>query len=403
MPKARANINEEVLRWARDQAGYSEEEAARKLQVKPEGYSAWENPDDTLKPTFKQLRKIAKVFKRPVSVFYLAEPPEGFQVMRDFRRLPSDGIRFYSPSLRYEMELSQQRRQLALDLYNEFDIEVPEFKLKAQLSEDPEELGDRIRSGLGVKFSEQVKWQKQDHLGPFKAWRGAMENQGVLVFQMSRVEWDEVSGFALAEAHLPIIEVNRKDVPNRRTYSLLHEYVHLLLRLSGASDLDVDATRPPAEQRVEIFCNRAAAAALMPRDRVMGLPAIQTRGPHSEAWEDDEIHEHSRFFGVSRESFLRRLLTFERTTPLFYQRKRDQYNEEFRRNREHQRQKFRESDREFRKNPSLDVFVELGRPFVRLILDSTRQDFITLNEASGYLGNLRIRHFRKLEERVYSG
>ena len=134
MLKARANINKEVLKWAREQAGYSEEEAARKLQVTPERYLAWENPQADLKPTFKQLRKISKVFKRPVSVFYLPKPPEGFQVIRDFRRLPGDGIQFYSPSLLYEMELAQQRRELALDLYKEFDIEVPEFTLKTQLS-----------------------------------------------------------------------------------------------------------------------------------------------------------------------------------------------------------------------------------------------------------------------------
>lgn len=402
MSKARANINVEILKWAREKAGYSEEEAARKLQITPERYQAWENPKDDRKPTFNQLRRTAKLFKRPVSVLYLAKPPEGFDVIRDFRRLPGDGIKFYSPALLYEMELAQQRREIALELYEEFDAGLPEFTFNANLIEDPEELGIRIRKDLGISFREQIKWKTKDQLGPFKALRKAMENQGILVFQMNKVEVREVSGFAIAKEKLPIIAINRKEVPNRRTFGLAHEYVHLLLRISGASDLDVDATRPPEEQRVEVFCNQTAAAMLMPRHRVLGLSAVQSHGPLSEDWEEDEIREFSSLFGVSREAFLRRLLTFNRTTQNFYNFKRKQYNEDFLREREDRRKKLRESAQQFKKNPPRDVFVELGRPFVRLILDSSRADFITLNEASGYLGNLRIRHFPKLEESVYS-
>jgi len=403
MAVARANINEEVLKWARIHSGFTPEAAAKKLQMKVERYQAWENPAEDLKPTFKQLRKIAKVFKRPVSVFYLAEPPEGFQVMRDFRRLPGDGLRSYSPELLYEMELAQQRRELALELYGDVDEKIPKFTLTANLSDNPEELGDRIRRDFGVTFHEQVEWQKHDHLGPFKKWRRLIEKQGILVFQMSRVPWREVSGFAVAEDQLPVIAVNRKDVPNRRTFSLIHEYAHILLRIGGASDLNVDAKRPPEEQKVEVFCNHVAAATLMPADLVMGLPDVQAHKTQSEEWEDDELRYLAGLFGVSREAFLRRLLRFNRTTKSFYELKRDQYNEEFRQERESELEQLRSGESKFRRNPPRDVFLELGRPFVRLILDSTRQDLITLNEASGYLGNLRIRHFPKLETQVYAG
>lgn len=403
MKGARANINPEVLSWARKSAGYSQEEAARKLRIKPERYQAWEVAGDETRPTIKQLRRIAKLFRRPVSVFYLAEPPEGFMPMRDFRRLPGEGLQRYSPQLLYEMELAQQRRELALELYSDFGEELPAFTLTATLTEDPEEVGKRIRQALGVTLEEQVQWRRNDPLGPFKAWRYAMEAQHILVFQMNRVGWNEVSGFALAESRLPIIAVNRSDVPNRRTYSLLHEYVHILLHLSGASDLDVDAARPPEEQAVEVFCNRAAAATLMPRESLLDLPNVRSQGRHSERWEDGEIFELGKLFGVSREALLRRLLTFGRTTKRFYEQKRRQYNNEFQKEQARRREAFRSSDKEFMKNPPQDAFVELGRPFVRLILDSARQDLITLNEASGYLGNLRIRHFPTLEKRVYTG
>ncbi|MDP6817195.1 MAG: helix-turn-helix transcriptional regulator [Alphaproteobacteria bacterium] len=69
MRSGRANITKAVLFWAREKAGYSEEDAARKIQVKVERYQAWENEDEELKPTVKQLRRIAKLYKRPVSLY----------------------------------------------------------------------------------------------------------------------------------------------------------------------------------------------------------------------------------------------------------------------------------------------------------------------------------------------
>jgi len=82
---------------------------------------------------------------------------------------------------------------------------------------------------------------------------------------MTRVEADEVSGFAIVEELFPVRAVNHKNTFNRRRFSLLHEFAHLMLRLSGVSDLDVDADRPPEDQRVEVSCTRVAAAALLPR------------------------------------------------------------------------------------------------------------------------------------------
>ena len=100
---------------------------------------------------------------------------------------------------------------------------------------------------------------------------------------------------------------------------------------------------------------------------------------------------------------MRRLLTLGRTTRAFYEAKRKQYRAEFLDNLEKRQKQYRESEKKFRKNPPQDVFVELGRPYVRLVLDGVRHDLLTLNEASGYLGNLRIRHFPKLEQRAYTG
>jgi Zn-dependent peptidase ImmA (M78 family)/DNA-binding XRE family transcriptional regulator len=396
--RVRALVRHDVLTWARESAGYAVEEAAKKLQVKPERLASWERESDENRPTINQLRKMATVYKRPLSVFYLQEVPKTFQVLRDFRRLPGDGLRRYSPELISEMRFAQQRRELALDLISELDETPIPFPLSTSLGADPEALATTIRRQLKISYPLQVKWR--DPRIAFNTWRAHMEALGVLVFQMDRVPPDEVSGFAISEEILPVIAINRKKTPfSRRSFSLLHEFAHLMLRQSGVSDLDVDASRPPEDQRVEVFCNQVAAAALMPRERFLSEDRLQSRSGRSE-WGDDEIEEMANVYSVSREAVVRRLLTFNRTSESFYRRKRAQYKAEREARRAREKAKFQEQ--EYRRNPPRDAVSNFGKPFIRLVLNNYYQDRITLSDVSSYLG-LRVRHVPKIEQTVGLG
>lgn len=393
----RALVLPEILTWARESAGYTAtEEVAKKLQVKPERLASWEAGKN--RPTINQLRKMATVYKRPLSVFYLQEVPRTFQPLRDFRRLPGDTLREYSPELVSEMRFAQQRRELAVDLVNDLEETPVSFSLSAGLDADPEDLSTTIRRHLEISYSVQVKWR--DSRVAFNAWRSHVESLGVLVFQMDRVSPDEVSGFAISEELLPVIAVNRKDTPfNRRTFSLLHEFAHLMLRQSGVSEGDVDAARPPEDQRVEIFCNHVAAAVLMPRERFLGEDIVQSRPGRSE-WDDQEIEELAKIYSVSREAVVRRLLTFNRTSETFYRLKRDQYAVESKARRAREKAKFQ--GQEYRSNPARDAVSNFGSPFIRLLLNNYYQDRITLSDVSSYLG-LRVRHVPKIEQTVGLG
>jgi len=319
-------------------------------------------------------------------------------VMRDFRRLPGDGMRRYSPGLTLEMRAAQQRRELALELLDDLDEEPPRFTLSATLEDDPEVIGERIREALGITYDVQRQWH--DARIAFNHWRLRIEALGALVFQMTHVEADEVSGFAIAEELLPVLAVNRKNTFNRRSFSLLHEFAHLMLRLSGVSDLDVDADRPPEEQRVEVFCNRVAAAALLPRPQILSERTVETHRRDRPEWNDEDISDLATTYGVSRETVLRRLLTFGLTTRHFYRTKRAQYNEEFLAQQERERE--RRKGQDFRRNPPREVISTCGEPFVRLVLDNYYQDRITLRDVSSYLG-VRVKHFSRIEQAIGNG
>jgi Zn-dependent peptidase ImmA (M78 family) len=391
--RVKALISPALITWARDTAGFSRAEAAVRLKITEEQLASWESPDDETAPSIPQLRKLATLFKRPLAVFYLPEPPTKFEVMRDLRRLPGAGIRHFSPALQLEIRAAAERRELALDLAADLDQEIPKFTLTANIGEDSEVVGGRIRAALGVTDELQANWRDADGRTGFNAWRSRIESTGTLVFQTTTFPAEEASGFAISSDVSPIISVNRSDAITRRTFSMLHEFAHLMVRVSGVSDLETDERRPPEDQRIEVFCNQVAAAALMPKDSLLVQPGVAEQGLRSEAWSDVQISDLARRFNVSREALVRRLLTFNRTTSGFYNRKRAQYIAEH--NAAIARQ--REKTTEIKRNMPQEIVSHFGKPLVRMLLGNYYQDRLTLSDVSGYLG-LKVKHIPKLEQ-----
>jgi Zn-dependent peptidase ImmA (M78 family)/transcriptional regulator with XRE-family HTH domain len=391
--RVKALIAPALITWARETAGLSLAEAAERMNIAEDHLASWESPDSDESPSIPQLRKLATIFKRPLAVFYLPEPPTKFEVMRDLRRLPGAGLRHFSSALQLEIRASAERRELALDLAADLDEEIPTFNLTADVTENPEVVGARIRAGLGVTDDLQINWRDADGRTGFNAWRSRIEATGTLVFQTTTFPTEEASGFAIAADVLPVISVNRKDALTRRTFSLLHEFVHLMVRVSGVSDLETDERRPPEDQRIEVFCNQVAAAALVPKESLLAQPGVAEQGLRSENWSDAQVSDLARRFNVSREALVRRLLTFDRTTNGFYTLKRGQYIAEYQAFLARQREK----KPEIKRNMPRETISQFGKPLVRMLLGNYYQDRLTLSAVSGYLG-LKVKHIPKLEQ-----
>jgi Zn-dependent peptidase ImmA (M78 family) len=389
--RIKALITPALITWARETAGFSVAEVADKLGIDADKLTAWENPDDDASPSIPQLRKMATLFKRPLALFYLPEPPNKFEVMRDLRRLPGSGQRQFSPALQLDIRVASERRELALDLAADLDEELPKFTLKAEVKEDPEVVGKRIRDALGVTDELQNHWRDADGRTGFNAWRSRIEATGTFVFQTTAIASEEASGFAIFADTSPVISVNRRDALTRRTFSLLHEFAHLMIHVSGVSDLETDEKRPPEDQRIEVFCNQVAAAALVPKGSLLAQPGVAEQGGKSERWADAQISDLARRFNVSREAILRRLLTFDRTTNAFYARKRAQYIAEYQAHRARQK----EQTKDIKRNMPTETVSHFGKPLVRMLLNNYWQDRMTLSAISGYLG-LKVKHIPNL-------
>lgn len=394
---AKALVKKELLIWARTSAGFQtvEEAAAAAGKLSPAKLTKWES-GETL-PSVPQLRKLAAAYKRPLAVFYLDEVPQGFMALRDLRRLPGVEMRRMSPSLLLEIRRAAQRRALALELLEEIGEKTAAFQLAAQLGDDPDAVAVRVRDALRITIDIQQEWS--DFRTSWNNWRMAVESLGVLVFQATRIESQEASGFAIADDVVPVIVVNRRDPVTRRTFSLLHEFVHLMVRISSVSDLSdrfLDDPRPPEDQAIEIFCNAVAAAVLMPRANFLAHPLLRRYPGVSTNWSDDHIAVLAQLYGVSREAVVRRLLTLGRTTSDFYIEKRNQYIDEYRQRRAEELQK---AKRNMKRNMPRETVSTLGTPLVNLILSNYHSERLSISEVSGYL-DVKTKHIPKIEEIV---
>jgi hypothetical protein len=144
--RIKALCNPKVLIWARDTAGFSRAEVTAKLGSEEIRIATWEDEDGGDAPSIPQLRKLADLYKRPLAVFYLPNVPAGFQVIRDLRRLPGTGLRRLPPELVLEWRRATERRELAIELLTDIGEEPQAFTLQAERSENPEIVGQRIRS-----------------------------------------------------------------------------------------------------------------------------------------------------------------------------------------------------------------------------------------------------------------
>src|SRR5262249_11625660 len=125
-----------------------------------------------------------------------------------------------------------------------------------------------VRRRLGIAIDDQLSWDSASEA--FQEWRDAVEKQGIFVFLLAMGR-DACRGFSLYDDRAPIIAINTWWNAAARSFSLFHEYAHLVTRTSSicAQDgrLDIANTADPAER----WCEEFGASILLPADDVMRI------------------------------------------------------------------------------------------------------------------------------------
>lgn len=393
-----ALINRQMIILARKQSGLDQEAAAKKISVSIEKLASWE--DGFSRPTINQAIKMAEVYHRPLSYFYLREAPKDFTVaITDFRRTPEGVQKKRSPALFLEQRRAEMRREIMLELAENEDDTLFEYFNSVDINDNPERVAYQIRDWLHISWKDQEQWKETNVA--LAVWREAIEDLGVLVCHTShqglRVDLDECRGFSISVPTYPVIVMNSADSYGGRIFTLLHEFTHILLNASGICDLEQYSRIQNTEQRIEVYCNHVAGATLVPEESLKSHQIVNRHGKSIE-WEDEEIYNLASDFSTSEEVIARRLLILGMTTQEFYEVKRKHYGIRWGEIKEKKKQKKQKGG-----PPQYRMAIrQNGSMFTKQVFAAYHESQINLLDVADRLG-VRMKHLKAIEQEVYFG
>ena len=268
-------VNPDILRWARETAGLTREDAARKLAI-PDTKTAMAvdrlraMEDGERPPTRPMLSRMAKQYHRPLVAFYLSQPPRRANWGRDFRAPSTDRSARDEAVLDALVRNVQARQGLLRSamLDDDDDLAPLRFLGSATIDTPVARVVAAIRDTLGLQPVEFRAASNPDEA--FRLLRSHAERAGIFVLLLGNLgsyhtdlDVEVFRGFALLDDFAPFVVVNPKDSAGARSFTLLHELAHLWLREPGVSA--GDPTDP-----VEVYCNRVASSFLLPHNELAG-------------------------------------------------------------------------------------------------------------------------------------
>jgi Zn-dependent peptidase ImmA (M78 family) len=317
-------VNNEILKWARERAGLSLEEAAHAIGLAGDNAAArlGDMEDGGREPTRRQLLKLAERYRRPILTFYLPSPPEPAPQTHDFRTLRDrqPGSEALVDALVRNVRVRQEIVRSALEDMEE-DQPLP-FVGSLQLTDGAQVIADRMSAALRFDLATYRATRTIDDA--FRVLRDAVEKAGVYVILMgnlghytTNIDPNVFRGFALADPVAPFVIINENDTRAAWAFTLLHELAHVFLGQTGISGYD-------GAEEVEQVCDEAAARFLLQGDE---LQQVRVRGLSL----DDMLEAVGKFAGahkVSRKMVAYNLLRAGNITAAIYQQISERLDEE---------------------------------------------------------------------------
>lgn len=363
-------VNPEVLKWAREERSLTISTAASLIGIEPAELEALERGDKL--PNLGLFRKMADRYRMQYAALAMPAPLPPRPKPKDFRtfegRTPETSL---LTMVAFEEALNAQET-VADFIEDDAGLYAPPKLRKASIDDDVVALATRERNELGITDEEQLKWR--DTREAYNKIRASLEALGIFTFE-KEMPTEDCRGFSVyGESRVPIIVVNKDEgTPQAKTFTLLHEYAHLLLRDSGICD-----ENRRSKNAVERFCNQFATNFLMPSKLVSRIAApllAQNDGKASL----QTVKDAARRLRVSQQSMALRFEELKFAPRGFY----DAWRREIE---DADLPAPRKSDKPVIVGWERRKLSELGRRYSRLVLNAMQSGVVTRPEGFSILG-----------------
>ena len=292
-----AKVNKETLRFIRDKKQISFDYIERTAKFPESKVTLWEDETSDKLPTINQAKKLALCYRVPFAGFYMNSSDI------DVKHLP----RIINKRTMLSAISDDSAVNLALlDLINERDFYaetketlkelIPTFDLNISDSLPESEWARIIREYFDIKLSDQYKCASKRKF--YLYLRDKIERKGIFIQGFQKVDVGTLRGVSIVDDSIPIIGINDEDRYPAKSFSVLHELVHIIKRTSSICN-DMFGSHPWDDE--EVFCNAVAGEVLVPRVPLYSIANNFTQ------YTIDDVDVIANKFSVSSEVIARRL------------------------------------------------------------------------------------------------
>lgn len=256
------NINSNLIEWAITRAGYELHDFFMKFPKVREWIEGTKNP------TIKQLEDFTHKVHVPFGYLFLNEPPKE-ELEIPFFRTGNQEVQNVSLNTYHTVQMLQDRQVWLKEYLDENGFQDLDFVGKFDVNDSYDDIVDDIRNQLDLKenwASKHQNWQetlnyitsKIEEIGIIVTFNGVVGNN-----TRRKISVDECRGFVLVDKKAPFLFINSGDAKAAQMFTMIHELAHIWLGESAGFDNNFML---PANDPIEILCDKVAAEFLVPKN-----------------------------------------------------------------------------------------------------------------------------------------
>lgn len=383
-----ANINKETINFICVQIGVTKAFLAKKTGLAEDKVGLWLDTSNDVYPTLNQAKTLAKALKVPFAGLYMHKnnlPIKQLPALRNLRAMQYASVD--ESSLNLAIAELIHYHEFLISAESELNITAPLMDLPTiNDTEIVAEYAELIRTDFKLELNDQFKLHSARQF--YLYIRQRVENKGIFVHCFTGVDVEVARGISIFNEDAPIIGVNDNDRYPAKTFSIIHELVHILKKQSTLCN---EMFTSFSSQNEEVFCNAVAGEVLVP---TASLRTVLTEQKIT-SFSLDTIEAIAKKYCVSKEVIIRRLYDTGRMSKDEY----DTYANEIRQNFEKERQAQKVARKEGRapniaKVPSREAIDKTSPAICKVLLIGYSDGYFTKQEVSGLL-RIKEKHIPK--------
>ena len=353
------SIAPQLLLKLRENAGYSESQAAKKADISAGELVKIE--EGKKKVTITLIKKLSEAYEYPLVTFFEEKAPEQPHKLKDYRINRNKTI---NP----EVKKAERRAYYLVNALEEISEErgrIPEYPKSYKAAE------------LAKSFREKINLEKpsvkkaEDALESYKA---RLEDRLGIVITENELKSEDVRAFCI-NSDIPIIVLNESDKPEIKLFSLFHELCHLIQRNSTICSIE---TGVKGKDYAELYCDKFSSEILVPTE------AIRREKNLKKGVSQRSISGLSNRYFVSKQVIMIKLLGEDLITEERYSKFKQAFDE-----------KLLEKNKSGRKNWEKTYLKRIGKKVAETVRNAHHQEKISTADAIDIL-NVKSKYAEKV-------